>query len=182
MPRKSELYTSFVTSAKAMAMSGGNKDQMLCCTVSLVVKKYAAKRKSRTRPKVNIRNRLLNRFCIFSVIFTTLFCCIVVPKFHYTLQKIAIFDKCRQKNQSQYARESNPHTRESKNIHKLKTEIIVNRMRRKNFLDYRLDFFNVFLREIFLSVFHTFHLFLHIHSHFLIRKNEFLQTAERINY
>lgn len=162
MPRKSELYTSFVTSAKAMAMSGGNKDQMLCCTEFFVVKKYAAKRKSRTRPKVNIRNRLLNCFCIFSVIFTTLFCCIVIPKFHYTLQKIAIFDKRRQK--------------------KSKPEIIVNRMRRKNFLDYRLDFFNVFLREIFLSVFHTFHLFLHIHSHFLIRKNEFLQTAERINY
>ena len=152
MPRKSELYTSFVTSAKAMAMSGGNKDQMLCCTVSLVVKKYAAK--SRTRPKVNIRNRLLNCFCIFFVIFTTLFCWIVIPKFHYTLQKIVIFDKCRQK--------------------KSKTEIIVNRMRRKNFLDYRLDFFNVLLLEIFLSVFHTFHLFLHIHSHFLIRKNEFL--------
>ena len=37
--RKRELYISFVTSAREMAMKEGTKDQKLCCIVFFVVKK-----------------------------------------------------------------------------------------------------------------------------------------------
>ena len=72
IPMNSELYTSFVISARTIAMMGGTRAQNDSCTVSALVTNFAAM----TTPATTVSATMLIVFCrslfLFSIIFLLL--------------------------------------------------------------------------------------------------------------
>ena len=66
IPMNRELYTSFVISASAMAITGGTRDQKVCCTESALVTKAMA---TMSRITMNIATTEIEIFESFFCIF-----------------------------------------------------------------------------------------------------------------